>query len=132
MGGAYHNVIKPIEIQQKFIIKTLFRMKTSFPTNQLFALTGFLNVRKLYVKNICAYIHKNNDIKRFVRHNYCTRAKLGNKLKNEAMKTTIGQQSFMYNTTKFYNKLPSDIANTKCLHRFKKKLNVWLVNVDDF
>ena len=129
-GGGYHNVIRPVEIQQKLIIKTLFNMRVSFPTEQLFAQTGLLNVHKLYIKSICTYIHKNKDLKKYISHKYNTRANLNNKLQIEAMKTAIGQHNIIYNAAKFYNKMPKDIADIKCIHRFKRKLNAWLIQAD--
>ena len=77
--GAYESNLKPLKVIQNTILKIVFHKDRRYPTRQLYD-EGVCNIAGLYVCVICFFIHRNDNLKQFVKHQYDTRAKVGRSL----------------------------------------------------
>lgn len=126
-GAAYDNVLNPLIVAQKRIIKLIYKLNIRYPSNLLFKHCNFLSVRNLYYKDATMQSIKygalaDNDV--IVYH---TRYKENQNLILPRLNRAIGQRSFLYLGQKMYNLLPQHLKNIIHNKKFKKKMSEWLI-----
>lgn len=130
-GCAAKTNLKPLQISQNKVIKILFHYDKLTHTPTLYKKTNLLNLNQIYTQNICILIKKimsgqlhsqTNFIKRTYKHNL----RNTNKLKLHAPRTDYGKRNILYDGTKIFNNLPSDVKEITSIHAFKAKLKVYV------
>ena len=134
-GNSSDYLLKFLQILQnkaaRIVTKLGWGTNTSFLLNQI----GWLSVKQLiaYHSLLLMYKIRKNDkpvsLKLRVKENfaYQTRQAANNNLvRNEAVRTDKLQNSFLYNTTALWNKLPPHLKNEEKLLKFKKLLKTWV------
>ena len=76
---AYKSNLKPLNVIQNIILKIVFHKDRRYPTKQLYD-EGICNIAGLYVCVVCYFLHRNNNLKQFVKYQYNTRAKVDRSL----------------------------------------------------
>lgn len=123
-GGVYDCYLKKIEVVQKWILRIMYRKNITYPSNDLYRLSGVLDVRQLFCQKIFIHIYKNNEILERINHSYFTRNRENAQIPKR--EKTIGQRCYTYLRAKLYNILPTDVRNSNNLKSFKIKLKFWL------
>lgn len=126
-GAAYDNVLNPLIVAQKRIIKLIYKLNIRYPSNLLFKHCNFLSVRNLYYKDATMQSIKygalaDNDV--IIYH---TRYKENQNLILPRLNRAIGQRSFLYLGQKMYNLLPQHLKNIIHNKKFKKIMSEWLI-----
>lgn len=117
-----------IFISQKRIIRLIFSLRPTDSCQPLFREHKILTFPCLYIYCCVVFVKKN--IEKFqtnaANHNYCTR--LGSLIKLSKHHSSLYEKTPSYAGSKLYNHLPEDIKLTIPLHKFKKKLKLFLIN----
>ena len=72
-GAACNKALNTISIAQKFIIKICLFKHRLFSSNLLSRVSGFLNVRQIYFRNVLRFSARNRVFRDSVSHNIVTR-----------------------------------------------------------
>ena len=119
--GAYESNLKPLKVIQNTILKIVFHKDRRYPTRQLYD-EGVCNIAGLYVCVVCSFIHRNDNLKQFVKHQYDTRAKVGRSLVIPKNNKAINMKFFDYLAPKLYNQLPIEIRDIPSIKLSNKKM----------
>lgn len=124
-GIVGKSILKNLEVVQKRMIKIMFRLKPTYPSDDLFAETQLMNPRLLYFYFLCIYQHKNKSKLKTREHIYETRYKDNIFITCKAKKC-VGQKSCTYLGPKLYALIPDELRNLKCGFAFKKRLKLFI------
>lgn len=91
-----------------------------YPTKLLYKDNEILNIRSLYIHNVCNYIHKKDELKVHIDNQYNTRSATEQHIQIPSSKKNISQRFITYLGPKFYNLLPKNIRLVKTAQRFSK------------
>lgn len=121
-GGTYSCVLNPIQILQKYIIKVMLFKRKRFPSDELFAEAGLLDIKGLYILKTLSFMIRNPEIRTYVDHIYNTRHRSMSALVIPRMRTSHCQKFINYTGTKLYNLLPDDFKSPNSKNLFSRKL----------
>lgn len=124
-GGTYKNAVNHLSTCQNSIIKVIFKKEKLFPTLKLYNETELLNIKYLYIKACIIFTHFNKHLYPQHSHLYETRNKK-NPLSMRTQKTQC-QHFISFTGPKYYNKVPSNIKQTKNPKTFKKILHEYII-----
>lgn len=126
-GGAYSNVLKPLEIIQKRILKIIFNFSVRFPTEELFKDIKICDLRNLFYLNILTNMSKHKLFSDPSSHIHNTRHKAQLNLLLPKKSKTIGQRVYHYIGIKLYNLLPPELKQIIYKKSTKTKLRHWIL-----
>lgn len=58
-GSAAISHLKPLQVLQNRVLKSINSLPSLYPTNELYSLTGILPIKGLYCYQICLFMKKN-------------------------------------------------------------------------
>lgn len=117
-GAAYNNIINPLEIVQKRIIKIILKHNILYPSLQLFSEFKVLSIRQLFLKEVTLTFIKRANFQATERE-IITRNVEAGQVTVPCMKTTAGQRSAIYLAPLVFNLLPQEIKESKFQDNFK-------------
>ena len=122
-GGVSKFNLKPLELVQKSIIKTILRRPRTYPSIKVFAEFKVCSVRNLFLKMLMLHTFK---FKIFSFSLYDTRLSSSSYIKIPTMLTSLGQRQGSYLGPKIFNLLPSNLSRLDNYKDFKKQLCIWI------
>lgn len=126
-GGLYNSALRQLNVVQNYILKVIFKKNKRFSTGQLY--TGeILNIRSLYILEVCAFTYKNKDLKEYIDHNYDTRGKVNKHIIVPTCHTNLNLRSIRYLAPKIYNLIPMGMKNVKNVKMFRKVCRLYIVS----
>lgn len=124
-GGAYNNILKKLEIQQKWFIKIIFKKNIRYPTEALFNETGLWDIRKLYCWSVLGNIKLNMTGQQMVSHGRHTRYSILSVVIPKVQRT-IFQRSHSFLGPRIYSALPVHIKMIVNIKKYKKEIKKWI------
>lgn len=118
-GGLYTRSLKKLNVIQNSILKIMYNKKRDYPTKLLYT-NEILNIRSLYILNVCIYTHKKDELKAFVNNIYNTRSTAEEHIKIPTSSKNVNKRFVTYLSPKFYNLIPLKI---RLLRSFKNFCN---------
>lgn len=130
-GGASSNILKPLFVIQKLIIKIAFQFNRRFPTNLLFKNTQLLSVRQLFIKTLLVYTYSNQDlIVTPITHNYPTRGAVNVGMQVPRVFKSANLTNAFYIANFLYRNIPSEIRDLQVsLPVYKRSVSSWLSEI---
>lgn len=127
-GGAFQNTLEKLAVIQRKILKVMYKKAYRFPTEEIFKLSGVLNINQLYIKEATIEIYKQKEHLgiQHLTHLHDTRYSTLQPYQQHITKSTYIQRQALYTGLKHYNLLPLDIKKSKNLTVFKKQLNKFI------
>lgn len=132
-GTASQTILKDLQITQNKLIKVLFHLNKFTPTKEVYKTTKIFDLKTLYKYNSCILIKKiitgtiQSDTT-FTQRTYTHNLRKKNKLFIPVPRTlNYGKKNISYEGVQFYNNLPESIKNCKSVYKFKKQLQVYLI-----
>lgn len=129
-GGVYSSHLQKLQVVQKWILKIIFKKKLTFPTEQIYSLSGVFDPRQLYTQKILHRVFMNKIEIKLPEHEHNTRNRERNYRTDRSQKR-IGQRSFMYLAPRLYKRLPDDLRIIDKTRTFKIKLKIWITENKD-
>lgn len=126
-GGAYEHHLKNLVILQKWILKVMHGKPITFSSDELFRISGVLDVRQLYAFKIFTSIFQRKISIKKIEHQYCTRNR-DILLESLKCRRRIGQRSCNYLAPKLYSSLPKQLKDIKIYKTFKISIKQWMIN----
>lgn len=128
-GGVSANILSPLAITQRAIIKAILKKPRRYPTATLFNEFPVLNVRQIYIKTVLLHI-KLTKAKIFheIEHSYMTRHRVNFGYSMPRIKSNMEMSSTYYLAHTLYKNLPPEIlqAETGTVARYKQVLLEWI------
>ncbi|KAK9888908.1 hypothetical protein WA026_001129 [Henosepilachna vigintioctopunctata] len=124
-GGAREHHVKNLEILQKWMLKIMMKKRRTYSTDKLYEESKVLDIRKLYLQAILTYQYKNKINIPYLTHEYDTRNKKNNSLKERTSKL-IGRRNYAYILKRLHDRTPSYLKSEKTFNSFKKTSQTWL------
>lgn len=133
-GSAAKTKLAEIQVAQNKIIKMLFHYPYLTPTKKIYTETKLMNIKQLYIYNICIFIRKtiNKSI-----HTNVTFTKIKQVSKRSTrrasfivlpkVRTNYGKKMVTFGGAQLYNKIPSNIKNVNSLNTFKSRLAQYII-----
>ena len=125
-GGLYHSALKQLNVVQNYILKVINKKNKRFSTRQLYT-TEILNVRSLYIVEICSFVFKNYNLKRYVNHMYEIRNKTNKHISIPKSNSNINLRFVNYLAPKIYNIIPVEIKDIKKIKPFRRACRLYVV-----
>lgn len=123
-GRADPTTIKSLCTVQNTLLKIIYKKERRYPTETLYKELKILNVKKIFEKNICTFIHTNKS--NLIKHKE-TKFPLRQIIpQTPKCKRSKGQKSLKFMGIKMYEKIPEGIRNVEKMNIFKMKLKSWL------
>ena len=123
-GGSTKTQLDKLNKTQKLILRIIHHKPPRYSSSQLYAESGVLDVRKLYVKTVL--IHFRQHPVQFERRNYEYYTRMRSSLLPPRMHTSFGQRHYLFLAPKFFNLLPENLKTTFPLTKFKKSIHEWI------
>lgn len=124
-GGINDCHLKKINILQKWIMKIIYQKDITFPTDELYSISQFFDIRQLYCYKILVNIHQGKIPLYPVDHPYKTRNR-DCAVKIPKCNKSAMQKSVTYLGPKLYNIIPVELRMTNNKNTFKRKLKLWM------
>lgn len=124
-GAAYNNVLQPLIVLQRQVLKIILHKNRIYPTKQIFNDVDVLTVRQIYIKSCLKYLHKNSTYKNPLPHNKQTRQNVRQKLYIPKTYNNAVQHHVSYVGPIIYNML-NEYQTQKSVHSFSRCLNGWI------
>lgn len=128
-GGTYYIHLKPLITIQKCILKVIMKRPISYPTADLYDECKILDIRKLYVKNIAKYVHKNITSFKKITHLSNTRNKINNNLEIPRTSKKLAQNQVTFLGPKLYNAIPVEIRGCPSSITFMCLVKKWIFSI---
>lgn len=116
-GGLYNNALQQLNVVQNFILKIIYKRNRTYPTEMLYN-KELLNMRSLYILNVCILVQKNKHKKIYIQHSYITRNASSRSLVIPNSSTNLKLRYLTYLAPKIYNLVPLEIRSLSNLNKF--------------
>ena len=126
-GGTHKTFINRLLTTQKLILRIIYHRPRLYPSAQLFAESGVLDIRQLYVKSVLVHFKQHFAESRERSHNYNTRTR--SLCLPPRMNKCFGQRHYIFLGSKFYNSLPQEIQSVVSISKFKNKVHRWIISL---
>lgn len=131
-GGASANVLEPLAVTQRAIIKSILRKPSMYPTLQLFEEFPVHNIRQLFIKTLLLYIRNNKkSLFTITVHNYSTRNRANLGYQTPRMQHSGDAYNSFYISQQLYKNVPLDIVEAEegSVSVYKRKVSEWLFRI---
>lgn len=118
-GGTYDNILKPLKIIQRLIIKVILKKPSTFSTETLFATFNVPTIDIMYKKYSIIQIFKEKQTNNF---QTSMSARYQNNIRIPKLNTKHSQNTYTYLGIKYYNNLPLDLKLIENIKEFQLKL----------
>lgn len=123
-GRADPTLLYYLNTAQNSILKIIYRKEILYSTEKLYRELDVLPMHKLFLKNMCSFIHKNKT--KYIKHTEHKHQLRSRNLDIKKFKTKKGQKSMEFLGVKLYQNVPEEIRNFALDKLFKLKLRDWL------
>ena len=127
-GSLYKSHLDPLEKVQKIFIKIICSRGRLFPTDQLFRLSGLMDIRQLFSYRLLLLQFRKKIPLTHIIHTYDTRHKKVTKIKTGKANKSIGQRMPKFILNVLYGKLPDFIRNFSSFFKYKKSVRSWILS----
>lgn len=129
MGGTFKNIIEPLSVIQKNIIKIGLHKNRQYPSELLFKESGIFTIRQLFIKTLLVYTQFNKSlIVSCVTHNYSTRNALNIGAQVPRTVKAINFTNAFYLSNILYRNIPGEIRDLQVtMSRYKSIVAAWLL-----
>ena len=127
-GAATKNHIIKVEILQKLIMRVMFNLPFSYPTDALYQESRLLDIRQLFFVSCVKRQFKNKNELEKINHFYNTRHRETSYSVPRTAKSLL-QRNYFYLGPKLYNILPSELKGLHSFGLFKKRLIQWIAQL---
>jgi len=121
-GGTHKSTVDPLFRLQKATLKIIYKKKKTFPTQEIFALSEILSVRKIYfyelIKDLYDKVIQNTQDK----YTHETRSTVRNVIKTQKYNRSASQRYPNFLGPHIYNKLPQILRSGLSFNQLKKHL----------
>lgn len=124
-GGLYNNALYKLNVVQKYILKIIYKKNRIYPSSFLFT-RETLNIRSLYMLQICTYIHARPVMRRLIDHGYNTRAKNNRDVQIPINYKNINLRYVDYLAPKVYNMLPRHVRGVTYMRGFRGACKIFI------
>jgi hypothetical protein len=124
-GGTYKNIINPLKIVQKLIIKVIMKKPPMYPTISLFTIFNVPTLEVIHKRIIITEIFK-EKIQQKLKTNISARYPYD--ILTPRCNTKALQNNYHYLGVKYYNALPSDMKKITEINKFKEQLKKYYQN----
>lgn len=124
-GASFDSHIEQVNIAQKRLIKIIHNKRITYPTHELFEMSGIMDVKQLYCLKISEQVQQGKIQLSTLEHEYGTRQKLGG-YKLPRAERRIGQRSSRYLAPRIYQHIPKTITKMRNPKRFRTHLRRWI------
>jgi hypothetical protein len=130
-GNAYQNIIEPLTVVQKSIIKAALKKNRRFPMTLLYKESGLLSVKQLYLKTILVYTFSHGDqVLAPIEHNYHTRNAARGGLRIPRVVKSINFTNAIYVANLLFRRIPPEIRRPQvATATYKKRVTAWLLEI---
>lgn len=127
-GGLYNNSLQQLNVVQNYILRVIHNKNRLFSTKELYT-HDILNVRSLYILELCAFVHKNESLRNYVNHAHRTRQNTNRHILIPNSSTSLNLRFINYLAPKVYNMIPLQIKNkTKKIKPFRRECRLYVVD----
>ena len=123
-GGSTKTQLDKLNKTQKLILRIIHHKPPRYSSSLLYAESGVLDVRKLYVKTSLTHFRQHPE--QFERRNYEYNTRMRSYLLPPRMHRSFGQRHYIFLAPKFFNLLPDNVKSTFPLTKFKKSVHEWI------
>lgn len=126
-GGALMTHLHNLQIVQKLIIKHVYKLPVTYPSENLFSETRLFDIRQLFCLSLLVRQHQHKSELIQIQHDHNTRQRSNVSVLPKIHKS-LSQRCFTYLGVKIYNLLPIIFKNINNINLFRKKVKVWIYN----
>ena len=126
-GSAAGVYVRKLEVTQKWLLKVIFNKRITYPSDDLFCESGFLDIRQMYALELLTFQHRRRFTLEKVEHTHETRYKQTVGIKIPRPDKTLMQRSLTYLGPRMYSLLPSYIVGYNSEGLFKKHTVRWIL-----
>lgn len=119
-GGLYNNALYKLNVIQKYILKVIMKKDRLYPTKRLFS-EQTSNIRSIYMTTICTFVYTHDTLKRYIDHNYDTRARINRNIQIPVNHCNLNMKCLLYIAPKVFNLLPDYVKNSPSRKRFNRE-----------
>ena len=132
-GGASCNVLEPLAVTQRALIKIILKKGPRYPTNMLFSEFRVFNIRQLFIKTVLMFVRQNiSSLFTEVDHSYETRnrSNFGYQIPRLNFSFETGHSYYQIHT--LYRNLPQDLRSKEgeSISSYKRRISAWLTQID--
>ena len=131
-GCAYKNILQPLVVTQKSILKAALGRGRQYPSDALFTEMDVLDIRQLFIRTVSLYIFKHHEtLLERPRHAHDTRYTLGQGVRLPRLAKTFSTTNCYYVAQVIYSNLPLDLRdyNSHSISVYKKYIVDWLKRI---
>jgi len=126
-GGMYNNLIEPLIILQKLILKILLFKDRQYPTELLYIDANVLDLRGLYILKCLKFAYKNPSLKPPISHRLATRSRSQNAVDVPRASRAKNQRFITYLAPLFFNHLPYELRQINNFSLFVRRVSEFLL-----
>lgn len=128
-GGITNNYLYHVQKTQKWILKIIYKVDFTYPTDVLYKETRVFDLRQIFCYSILVRQYRNRHELERVDHNYGTRSK-EHSTRVPKVDKTIAQRGYDFLGPRIYNMIPVELKGIQSEGLFKSRIKRWIHGKD--